>query len=163
MTSDDFDQEYRDRFYAKTMKVDSGCIEWQGATNRRPSRGIAYGQLKLPKQRGLITAHRLAYILRNGQIPDGMFVCHKCDNPLCVNPDHLFSGTPKNNSDDMISKGRQVIPSRRGVKNGRAVLTPETVSAIRADRADMSLMALANKYGVSKSQIHRIVAGHLWS
>lgn len=75
------------------------CIEWTGLRIRR-----GYGQTSLHNRR--IMAHRLAWIIANGPIPDGLCVCHRCDNPPCCNVEHLFLGTVKDNTQDMVAKGR---------------------------------------------------------
>lgn len=85
-------------FWHKAL-VGDGCWEWQASTY-----GIGYGQFH---RDGVMTpAHRMAWQLTHGSIPDGMVVCHRCDNPPCVRPDHLFLGTNKDNSRDMVAKGR---------------------------------------------------------
>ena len=76
------------------------CWEWQNATNN-----IGYGMFRWATGK-MRTAHRVSYELFNGPIPDGMAVCHKCDNPKCVNPKHLWVGTLKQNAQDMVAKGR---------------------------------------------------------
>ena len=80
----------------------TGCWEWKRATNN-----IGYGMFRI-KQGLMRTAHRVSYELFKGPIPKGMVVCHKCDNPKCVNPDHLWVGTMKDNIRDMDNKGRRV-------------------------------------------------------
>ena len=85
---------------SRRLKVtDTGCIEWIGAVNRR-----GYGRIKTPSK--TFGAHRLAWELANGPIPDGLCVCHTCDNPPCCNVGHLFLGTTAENVADKIAKGR---------------------------------------------------------
>ena len=85
-------------FWNSLVKKDSGCWEWSKSTRS------GYGQVRWNGK--LIFAHRLSYFIVNGEIPKGLFVCHKCDNPSCCNPDHLFLGTHIDNMMDMRTKGR---------------------------------------------------------
>ncbi len=99
----------------------SGCWFWQGTLNRN-----GYGVLCHS------LAHRLSWIFKNGPIPDGMNVLHKCDMPPCVNPQHLFLGTQIDNLADMRNKGRGAIPSPMvGESNPNALLTDQKVRRIR--------------------------------
>ena len=104
-----------------------------------------------------IYAHRLSYIIKYGKIPNEIFVLHKCDNPPCVNPKHLFLGTAKDNAIDRERKGR-------GYKLNNSKLSKEIAIEIRKIYTPYSGMTdkLANKYGVAKSTIYNIVNGQNW-
>lgn len=94
------------RFYEKTVLRPSGCIEWIAA--KYPN---GYGCFKIEgRTQG---AHRIAWKLANGEIPKGLLICHRCDNRLCVNVDHLFLGDGKDNMKDCRDKGRLVLPTIR--------------------------------------------------
>ena len=93
------------RFNKKyVINEDTDCWDWQNATNN-----IGYGMFRFSTS-GMRTAHRVSYELFNGPIPKGMSVCHSCDNIKCVNPKHLWAGTLKQNSQDMVAKGRHARP-----------------------------------------------------
>jgi hypothetical protein len=145
-------------FWSKTKRAESGCVEWQGSHVLH-----GYGVFRIPKTRRNITAHRWAWQERHGEIPAGMYVCHRCDNPKCVNVDHLFIGTPKDNAQDMISKGRRVIAPSPRMANGNAKLTDDDVNDIRTFRSYFTIRQLAKEFGVGSSQIHRIVKGLAWN
>lgn len=103
-------------------------------------------------------AHRISYQLFKGDIPKGLFVLHKCDNPSCINPDHLFLGTNADNMNDMKLKGRA---SRLvGSLNGRAKLTDKSVQDIRQD--NRRIIDIANDYSVSFSLISKIKRQEIW-
>ena len=142
------------RFDAKTKPVEGGCIEWTGALR------AGYGQLHLRRLSANIPAHRVSWMRHNGPIPDGIFVCHKCDNRKCVNPEHLFLGSAADNSADMVSKGRSKGCPRPGATNPRARLLPAEVEAIRFSSASCRELSLA--FEISKSQIHRIKTRAQW-
>lgn len=91
-------EEDRFWFYVNPPN-ERGCMEWAGT---RRAHGYGVGRLNKKTE----AAHRIAWILENGPIPDGLVVCHRCDNPPCVNIHHLFVGTHQDNSDDMVKKGR---------------------------------------------------------
>lgn len=107
----------------------------------------------------------MSFMLYNGELPAGLDVCHKCDNPSCCNPEHLFLGTRSENMKDAVFKGRhkgyENIKSSRGVENGRAKLTEEAVREIR--KSILTENALAKRYGVSRSQIGSIRRKVTWA
>lgn len=106
-------------------------------------------------------AHRFSMTLKVGEIPGGMFVCHTCDNPSCVNPNHLFLGTPADNSRDMKRKSRQA--HLRGEMHSRHKLTTEQVRQIRAWRAEnRPLKEIAEKFGISFQHVSAIARGEKW-
>jgi hypothetical protein len=104
-------------------------------------------------------AHRISWEIHRGPIPPGLHVCHKCDTPSCVNPDHLFLGTAADNMADKCAKGRGNF--RRGMTSGRAKLTDADVVAIRADRRLQA--EIAEAYGVSNPIISRIKSRKIWA
>lgn len=108
------------------------------------------------------SAHRLSYLISIGSIPDGMEVCHKCDNPLCINPAHLFVGTKKENAADRDRKGRNIVFT--GEEQPRSKLTKKMVKDARWERVfqGTSFQKLADKYGVSKKTMQNAVKGITW-
>lgn len=144
------------RFWSKVQKSD-GCWEWIEALNNK---GYGVMGLKVEDTYKTVTAHRISYILSHGDIATGQNVCHRCDNPKCVNPHHLFLGTQKENMQDCKNKGRIRISQthKKGVENNNGKLTEEQVDAIRLEStAGVSQRKLARKFGVSQPHIGRIV------
>ncbi len=131
----------------------SGCWEWTGTIMQKEDYGIACHRGK--RQR----AHRLSYMYHKGQIPEGLLICHTCDNPPCINPDHLYAGTPKDNSSDMVSKGRQNRP--KGEDSARAKLTAVQVVEIRSDTRKHK--PIAKDYGIAVSTVSSIKQRTNWS
>lgn len=153
---DPFAPERLAAFWAKVEKTD-GCWLWTGARN--PGRW-AHGRFWF--RNGTSTqAHRYAYQACVGPIPDGMFVCHHCDNPPCVRPDHLYVGTAQDNIDDMWRRGR--ARPHYGVK-GHTTLNWDSVGAIRALYASgVTRAALARKFSVDWDTINEVVSGRTWA
>lgn len=144
------------RLQSKTkINEQTGCWEWQAA--RDPN---GYGRISVKYKMRL--PHRVSFELHRGPIPPGVFVLHRCDNPSCLNPDHLFLGDQAANMADKASKGRAVFPLKRGVDNGYAKLTEADVFAIRASDG-LSQRKLAKQFGVSQLHISRIRRGIVWA
>jgi hypothetical protein len=141
-----------ERFWRKVTKTDS-CWVWSASRN-----GKGYGQINRNKKP--VLAHRLSWELHFGKIPEDRSVLHRCDNPACVRPDHLFLGTQADNIADMVKKGRVAA----GTRLPHTKLTDAQVLEIRqAYRGNVkytngpSLKELAKKYGVGSVEIHNIV------
>lgn len=139
------------------------CWEWTGCANRR-----GYGKVQI--QGRTMIAHRMIWLAHHGNLPATLSVLHKCDNPPCCNPDHLFLGTTLDNAADMVAKNRQVRGpdvyknrrTARGSKAGRAKLTEEQVREIRSLAGTCFEYELAARYAVTQAQIHTILAGKAW-
>lgn len=126
----------------------TGCIEWQRGQK------CGYGAVFVNGRQE--AAHRVSYRLNIGPIPRCLFVCHRCDNRPCINPEHLFLGTAKDNNVDAANKGR----TARGEKNSRAKLTEKDVLAIR--EMSGSQAQIAKTFGVSQSNIFYIKSRRSW-
>lgn len=133
-------------------KVDKSgeCWNWTGRTHR-----FGYGEITFNGEKQ--GTHRVAWVLANGPIPTGLSVLHRCDNPRCVRPDHLFLGTQTDNQRDMREKGRHI----KGSRHPHARLTETEAIEIQRS-AGVSALALARKYGVSKVTVRNIQLGRRW-
>ena len=154
------------RFWARVAKSET-CWRWTGCIH--PD---GYGRIMIARRRWI--SSRLAWVVHFGEVPDGKWVLHKCDNPACVRPDHLFLGTVQDNSADMVAKGRQAFGERhgtflypesvpRGERCNLAKLTARRVRAIRRLRAlGVKRRVLAARFGVTMSAIDCIMYGKTW-
>jgi hypothetical protein len=143
----------KQRFYVKVSLPDAlGCMNWRA--NRTQD---GYGVLWLAGKNQ--RAHRIAWILAYGQIPDGLCVCHTCDNPSCVNPLHLFLGTSAENTQDRENKNRGV--RSRGENNGTSKLTEDQVLKIR--EAKGTIRSIAEVFHISQSRVCLIRNRKAWA
>ena len=165
-------EQIKRRFNSKLKpKNDNGCVEWSDVGKCR-----GYGRFRVGKRK--LASHRVAWAIRYGQIPDGMFVCHKCDNPSCCNPDHLFLGTHEDNMADMSRKGRTrdqrgdkhhfaKNPSliKVGEQSTNAKLTEIQVRLIKEKlkSGKLTQVAIASEFNVTGGCIHLIHKGVNWS
>ena len=142
--------------------MESGCWQWTGPLSKQ-----GYGHFsKIESGKGFgrgTAAHRFSYELFKGPILPGLFVLHSCDNPACVNPAHLDVGTQKTNMRDCVSRGRfrGFWKAKRGSANQLAKLTEADVIDIRS--SSLSIKALAEKYGVDRTNVHQILTGKTWA
>lgn len=142
-----------DAFMARSVARDSGCIEWIGSSDHK-----GYGQLRIGGK--LIKAHRYAVERSIGQIPNGMVVMHICDNPKCVNIDHLQVGTQTDNVRDMDTKGRRINNQPKGMASRNAKLTDNDVRAIRSDARKQ--VDIAASYGIAQTVVSKIKLHQAW-
>lgn len=127
----------------------SGCLIWKASSNPDGYGWMRYeGTIEL--------SHRVAWQIKNGPIPDGLFVLHSCDNPPCCNPQHLFLGTHLDNMKDMWAKGRKISP--------KTTLTEEVVSEIRqlGRQGNLDLRELGKRFGIHKDHAGRIMRRVVW-
>ena len=156
-----------DRFWAKVDKLDSKeCWNWKAS-----KRNKGYGAFVWADESGEVVqgrAHRFSWLLHRGTIDHSLCILHKCDNPACVNPDHLFIGTKAENNDDMRRKGRSVAGGtysrdgyRRGESHQNTKLSDEAIAALRLDREvkKVSYSKLAKKYNICIAHAWRICNG----
>lgn len=135
----------------------SGCVLWSGYGTKQ-----GYGVISIDGKTQL--THRVSFELNKGPIPDGLLVLHSCDTPACINPSHLRIGAVKDNTADMISRGRQKFgPGRRferGERGARARLTEEQVLTIEKD--GRSAKCIASEYGIGESTVRHIKNHNNW-
>lgn len=169
-----FSQSLIDRFWPKVNKdAPNGCWEWTAGISK-----LGYGFFFVARntftKSGNVPSHRVSFMIANGPIPDGLLVCHKCDNRKCVNPDHLFLGTDADNVHDMIAKGRAKFPTtsfKKGTNTLRplevmpwAKFTKEKVQLIRElhSNGNLDKNSLALEWNVTPEAIHAVVMRRTW-
>lgn len=149
------------RFWDKVDKNgNNGCWNWVAYHN-----SDGYGKLSINGKSEF--AHRISWVLHFGDIPHGLCVCHHCDNPRCVNPDHLFLASHTENMKDMKIKGRTSLCKNFGEKNGNSKLTSENVESIRrlasSSENHYGLMkSICETYNISKATLYRVISYKTW-
>jgi len=147
-----------ERFEAKTRR-DGDCLIWTGTRHHK-----GYGKFRTGSKgtRRMSFAHRVAYELAHGEVPKGLCVLHRCDNPPCVNPRHLFTGTHADNMRDCIAKGRRAVTA--GEANGMSKLSAADIPQIRTMYAQggVTQARIAADFGVSQMTISRVILGKNW-
>lgn len=133
----------------------TGCLLWLGATYSN-----GYGSVRVGGSRGVVhRTHRLMYMLAHGPIPAGHMVMHRCDQPACINPAHLTTGTPRDNVQDMVQKRRHA----HGQTSAMARLSEADVLSIRSRRSEGEPIAvIAKDFGTSPMYVSHIVHGRTW-
>ena len=148
------------RFWSKVDKS-GDCWEWKAYKDK-----LGYGFFNLTGER-MELAHRVAWKLVNGEIPEGdhygtTCVCHHCDNPSCVNPAHLFLGSHTDNMKDMTEKKRNVPQSMKGSKHPNSKLTEKDVIAIRSMKGTASYSEIGKGFGIGADNVYQIMNRIAW-
>jgi len=150
-------RSWREPYWARVdIREQDDCWPWKGNVHSE-----GYGRCWIGGK--WVRAHRLAWRLSHGAIPEDMCICHHCDNPICCNPTHLFVGTRADNARDCLKKGRW--PVMRGVRNGSAKLSSEQVRQIRALYASgkCTQVELGKRFNVRPDHVGQIVRRELWT
>lgn len=150
-------QRISEKFWSKVdVTVDSKCWVWKNSKDK-------WGYGKFGVDRKIVRAPRVAFFLRNGRWPN--HACHRCDNPSCVNPAHIYDGNPKTNAEDREKRFSHKRPSVCGEKSGRSILTENQVLRIRREYKEtgIGMIALSKKYGCSLTNIQHITARKSWT
>ena len=148
-----YEKTEQERFAEKYTVQPNGCWHWNSSRSSNPRANLFYFRGRP------ITAYRASYIMFVGEIPDGMLVCHSCDNGLCVNPQHLWVGTYSDNNRDTVRKQRR--PTRNGAAINGAKLIEQDVRQIRSSQE--SARSLARRYGVSHSTVQDVLRRKTWA
>lgn len=151
------EQDTRDRFWAKVRKLPGDtCWEWTACIARDVGYGLFWNGERL------VSAHRFSYLMEHGSIPDGLYVCHHCDNRRCVRPEHLYAADQSRNLLDCVKRGRH--NPKRGEASNLAKITEDDVRDIRARYARGERQAaIGRDYGIKQPTVSGIVNHHWWA
>ncbi len=149
-------ETWQDRFWKKVSRTQS-CWEWTGSLT-----STGYGCVRVEWK--LYKSHRLSWEMHNGAIPDGLHVCHACDNRLCVNPEHLFLGSASDNTADMMRKGRGSFVTHHGEDNVASKLSNADVLEIRRLASDGKIRQgdIGAMFGISQAKVSQIKLRKNW-
>lgn len=151
------EQRLKKLILSRAKKMRSGCVEWQGYINTN-----GYGTLntKIDGKYRQYRAHRVSYLLYNGDLEAGKMICHHCDNRRCVKPSHLYQGTAKDNIRDSIDRGTHYIP--KGEMHHNSKLTADDIRFIREDNGNTKQKDLAKMFNVHPTAIGQVMRGLTW-
>lgn len=149
-----FNRTFENRFWSKVKKTDA-CWLWEASTTTR-----GYGQISRDSDGNMIKAHRASYIMAYGEISEGLQVCHSCDIPTCVRPDHLFLGTCADNLKDRNNKNRQA----KGEVLGSSKLKEKDINTIRETYSlgSKTMQEIALDYGVCNATVWNVINNKTW-
>ena len=143
-------------YFWSNVEITDTCWIWKSSVDHR-----GYGRFSV---KGWKKSHRLSYEFFYGRIPSGLCVCHHCDNPLCVNPTHLFTGTHRDNMRDMFAKGRGKVIGLKGEESYQSKLKTKDIIKIRKLRQQgKTYQVIADKFNVSPPTIRDIITSRTWA
>lgn len=147
------------RFWSKVdIRSKNECWNWIGGKN-----SPGYGRFRLPRQRKSENAHKFIYEWLFGKVPKGMCVCHTCNNRACVNPRHLYCGTPSDNMKDRVKDGTQSGGANKGEKHHMNKFSKDTIDRVKTMLLEgHSGKEISDKFGISRTHISRIKKGKNW-